>query len=302
LFWWAFAGASCCLQSRGEDKDDVTGIIEENKITAAFFTPSQLSAFMSDIESKNSADRLKALLYAFSSGGTLTCRQAHQFNDLLFKTNGTRLTNMYGPPEAADSAADYFRALRTLNMGSLHIAHVTKAEGGDQKPFGSTFYHNGARSTWFVQRSEDSGDGRLVVERRLEAAAAQLVVAVVASDAQHPDVEPLCRVEACQRGEGPGEGLLGGIAGRVAVAHQPAAQPEDLALAAAHQLREGCAVAVRRSASERGFVPRPGIGVGEQGGQDRGEPEGLSGCGHPYISWGSARRYGGRVHRLRRTL
>jgi hypothetical protein len=41
--------------------------------------------------------------------------------------------------------------VRHIGVGSLHIAHVTKAENGDQKPFGSAFWHNGARSTWFVK-------------------------------------------------------------------------------------------------------------------------------------------------------
>jgi len=58
-----------------------------------------------------------------------------------------------GPPEAAEVAGRYFRALRQVGIiGSLHIAHVTKAlEGADRRPFGSTFWHNGARATWNVK-------------------------------------------------------------------------------------------------------------------------------------------------------
>ena len=63
-----------------------------------------------------------------------------------------------GPPEAAESASAYFRALRRLRVGALLVAHVTKAETGDQRPFGSAFWHNGARSTWFARRSEADGD------------------------------------------------------------------------------------------------------------------------------------------------
>lgn len=58
-----------------------------------------------------------------------------------------------GPPEAAEVASAYFRAARHIGVGSLHVAHTTKAETGDQKPFGSTFWHNGARSTWYVKRA-----------------------------------------------------------------------------------------------------------------------------------------------------
>jgi len=56
-----------------------------------------------------------------------------------------------GPPEAAEVAGRYFRAVRQIGGGSLHIAHVSKAENADQKPFGSAFWHNGARATWYAQ-------------------------------------------------------------------------------------------------------------------------------------------------------
>ena len=61
-----------------------------------------------------------------------------------------------GPPEAAEVAGRYFRAVRQIGGGSLHVAHVSKAENGDQKPFGSAFWHNGARATWFVKLAEAS--------------------------------------------------------------------------------------------------------------------------------------------------
>ncbi|MFN7996333.1 MAG: AAA family ATPase [Bryobacteraceae bacterium] len=67
-----------------------------------------------------------------------------------------------GPPEAAEIAGKYFRAVRQIGGGSLHIAHISKAEGADQKPFGSTFWHNGARSTWFAQLAETSGDSSIL--------------------------------------------------------------------------------------------------------------------------------------------
>jgi hypothetical protein len=60
-----------------------------------------------------------------------------------------------GPPEAAEVASRYFQAIRRLgSVGSLNIAHITKGEGSDRKPFGSTFWHNGARSTWFAKVAE----------------------------------------------------------------------------------------------------------------------------------------------------
>lgn len=63
-----------------------------------------------------------------------------------------------GPPEAAEVAGAYFRAVRQIGCGSLHVAHVRKSADGDKKPFGSVFWHNGARSTWFVQAAEPAGD------------------------------------------------------------------------------------------------------------------------------------------------
>lgn len=64
-----------------------------------------------------------------------------------------------GPPESAETAGRYFRAVRELGIGSLHIAHITKAgEGNDQRPFGSAFWHNGFRCTWFCKAAETSGN------------------------------------------------------------------------------------------------------------------------------------------------
>ena len=63
-----------------------------------------------------------------------------------------------GPPEAAEVAAGYFRGLRRIGpIGSLNTAHV-RQENGDQKPFGSAFWHNGFRSTWFVKRSTETAE------------------------------------------------------------------------------------------------------------------------------------------------
>ena len=63
-----------------------------------------------------------------------------------------------GRPEEAEIAARYFRAVRTLNIGTLHIAHVNKSEEHDRKPFGSSWWHNGARCTWYVKAAEPAGD------------------------------------------------------------------------------------------------------------------------------------------------
>jgi hypothetical protein len=64
-----------------------------------------------------------------------------------------------GPPEAAEHAMSYFRAIRQLGVGAWLIAHVSKAETGDQRPFGSVFWHNSARSTWNIKLASTSADG-----------------------------------------------------------------------------------------------------------------------------------------------
>jgi hypothetical protein len=64
-----------------------------------------------------------------------------------------------GRPEEAEVAGRYFRALRQINCGTLNIAHINKSEDNDRKPFGSSFWHNLARSTWFVQAAEPAADG-----------------------------------------------------------------------------------------------------------------------------------------------
>lgn len=64
-----------------------------------------------------------------------------------------------GPPEAAEAASVYYRALRSLNVGSILIAHTNRSDTGDQKPFGSVFWHNGARLTYFAKRAEETAQG-----------------------------------------------------------------------------------------------------------------------------------------------
>jgi hypothetical protein len=67
-----------------------------------------------------------------------------------------------GPPEAAESALKYFQAIRQLRIGGLHLAHVSKADTGDQRPFGSAFWHNSARSTWFVKAATSEPGTRTI--------------------------------------------------------------------------------------------------------------------------------------------
>lgn len=59
-----------------------------------------------------------------------------------------------GKPEDAEVALDYFRAVARLGVTTLNLAHITK-KGEDQYPFGSVFWHNEARRTWYINRVQE---------------------------------------------------------------------------------------------------------------------------------------------------
>ena len=61
-----------------------------------------------------------------------------------------------GPPEEAASALSFFQALARLEVGSLLTAH-TNRDGDTSKPFGSVYWHNSARQTWFIKRERANG-------------------------------------------------------------------------------------------------------------------------------------------------
>lgn len=61
-----------------------------------------------------------------------------------------------GKPEDAEVAVRFFRWLSRLGPGvtPIALAHVTKA-GENKYPFGSVFFHNEARRTWYVERESE---------------------------------------------------------------------------------------------------------------------------------------------------
>lgn len=65
----------------------------------------------------------------------------------------------HGKPEDAETAGAYYRAVRGLGIGTLHAAHVTKAgDLAEHRPFGSAFWHNGARQTLFAKAEDETGN------------------------------------------------------------------------------------------------------------------------------------------------
>lgn len=65
-----------------------------------------------------------------------------------------------GGDASAEAATKTFKAIRTLNLGALIIAHIPKApaEGQDPSIYGSVFHKNFARSTWELRKSQDVGE------------------------------------------------------------------------------------------------------------------------------------------------
>lgn len=68
-----------------------------------------------------------------------------------------------GRPEDAEVATRYFQCLRQIGTGSINIAHTNKSEDSDKKPFGSSFWHNGARATWNVKLVDGSHPSEMTI-------------------------------------------------------------------------------------------------------------------------------------------
>lgn len=67
-----------------------------------------------------------------------------------------------GPATEDETARAYFAALARLEVGSIHLAHIVKdAKKPEQTryPFGSIFFHNSARLTWYVQKGRGTKTG-----------------------------------------------------------------------------------------------------------------------------------------------
>jgi hypothetical protein len=71
-----------------------------------------------------------------------------------------------GEPEDAATAIGFFNILSGFGLDSLCIAHVTKSDANAESakfPFGSQFWHNSARKTWFIRPQREANSDRLAV-------------------------------------------------------------------------------------------------------------------------------------------
>ncbi len=59
-------------------------------------------------------------------------------------------------------ADEFFSAPRRLQVPMICAAHNTKAQD-DQKPFGSAFFHNLSRRTWYVKNTQEPGSAEMML-------------------------------------------------------------------------------------------------------------------------------------------
>ncbi len=123
LFWWSTQGASVVFLEPEAEKDPamIVQAIAQYGVTTIHFVPSMLSVFLEHLELKAEVERLSSLRYVFASGEALQVQQVNRFNDLLYKTNNTRLINLYGPTEATIDVSYYDFSHQDNNIQSIPI-------------------------------------------------------------------------------------------------------------------------------------------------------------------------------------
>jgi hypothetical protein len=97
--------------------------------------------------------RLSAPLHKCQDGLRRFAKE-HDIGFAVFDSVGFACGNV---PEAAESALTYYAAVRRVCAGSLHVAHRSKSgEQNDRYPFGSIFWHNGCRASWYMEGAEEA--------------------------------------------------------------------------------------------------------------------------------------------------
>ena len=104
-----------------------------------------------------------------------------------------------GKPEDAEVALDFYNGLRSLNVGSLVICHTTKSGENKERPFGSTFFHNSARTTWLIEKQQGIGEHVLSVGLFNKKANSGPLAAPLAFDIEFPDNEETGRTRIIRR-------------------------------------------------------------------------------------------------------
>jgi len=111
LFWWALQGARLCfLMPRGESNPlAIVETIRKHRVTVLHFVPSMLNVFLGYLDGKDDRvlEGLASVRRVFVSGEALAPSHVRQFNNILGKRIGARLTNLYGPTEATVDVSYY---------------------------------------------------------------------------------------------------------------------------------------------------------------------------------------------------
>ncbi len=79
-----------------------------------------LNVFLEYVESEGSLERIKSLEHVFASGEELKVQHVEKFTQLLYKTNGIKLTDLYGSTEATVEVS-YFDCYLNENHGVIPI-------------------------------------------------------------------------------------------------------------------------------------------------------------------------------------
>jgi len=111
LFWWALQAAKLCfLMPRWESNPlAIVDTIRRHRVTVLHFVPSMLSVFLGYLDGKDVRvlEGLTSVRQVFVSGEALAPSHVRQFNNVLGKRLGARLTNLYGPTETTVDVSYY---------------------------------------------------------------------------------------------------------------------------------------------------------------------------------------------------
>ncbi|MCP4214301.1 MAG: amino acid adenylation domain-containing protein, partial [bacterium] len=103
LYRWFFSGASIYFldPAKSDGPGELVEAVAKGNVTFAFVPPALQLEFCHYIEKNRKQKDVAALKLVLSAGEALLPAHVDAFNRVLFKANGTRLCNLYGPTETS---------------------------------------------------------------------------------------------------------------------------------------------------------------------------------------------------------
>ena len=104
MLWPLISGARLCFLQTGAQMypEKILHAIVQFEITVLHFVPPMLQLYLNYFElDPSEIAKMAGVKRVYTSGETLTIKQANLFNQLFYKQLGTGLTNQYGPTEGA---------------------------------------------------------------------------------------------------------------------------------------------------------------------------------------------------------